>query len=206
MKNIKNTAITAVLGFALVATLAACTAPNDNVADPKPSGTSTSTPAPDNTSKPAMDIPVGTVVDPSTPLVDTQKAYALPDGTYVVVDKTQPLPESVVNDVTAKSSATVAVHGDGAEPSTLNDNAKARAEQKSAIQSTTGKKVIVAWDMVGFPTREASDSGVKVHFWMLDGVTGSPLLSSRAEAEAKIAEYLAGRTDAAEFSVVWATQ
>lgn len=42
---------------------------------------------------------VGAVVDPEAPLAHCQKAYAMPDGTFVVVDKDLPLPEAVQADL-----------------------------------------------------------------------------------------------------------
>ncbi len=66
---------------------------------PSPSPTPSSSPTPRPTASP---LPVGAVVTPGTPLVLTQKAYPLPNGTKVVVDAHLPLPPAVQADANAK--------------------------------------------------------------------------------------------------------
>lgn len=206
MKNLKNLVISGTVAIALVGSLAACTSGNNNDTAPKPTATTSApvasgTPAPGPSEAPKQEFPVGAVVDPETSLADTQRAFPLADGSYVVVDKNQPLPEPVQTQVTAESSATTVAHGDGTD---LSDNIiAARSATKGDIQSNTGKRVIVAWDTVGYIDFNATS---KSHFWALDGLPGYPLVASRAEAEAKIAEFVASQENPSEFTVIWAVQ
>ena len=107
-------------------------------------------PTPSATASAAVAYEVGAVVDPETVLPEGQKAYALPDGTYVVVEKDKPLPEAVQADLTAKGVAVVAAHPDG----TVDSNAAVEAMGKYTIDitRTTGKRPLIIWHIFGHPT------------------------------------------------------
>lgn len=161
-------------------------------------------PAPSAASSTAAAAPAaatGDVVAADATLSDTQTAYPMADGTFVAVDKNEPLPDAVLAQVNAEASAIAVQHGD-AMATDRSAGLQARGAAKVDFQRDTGKRVIIAWDTVGLPT---ADTVSPIHFWAID-MPGYPLVVDRAEAEAKIATYLATQDDAASYQVIWATQ
>lgn len=162
-------------------------------------GSVSAKPTPNASVSAAVAVEVGAVVDPETPLADGQKAYPLPDGTFIVVDKNLPLPEAVQADLTAKGEAVVAAHPDG----TVDSNAAVKAMGKYTIDitRTTGKRPLIVWYVYGYPT----SGGNKTYFYSISGGpgTGSDYYSDRAEVEAIVDGFMADPTNASEYVVVW---
>jgi hypothetical protein len=206
MKNLKNLVISGTVAIALVGSLAACTSGNDNDTAPKPTATTSApvasgTPAPGPSEAPKQEFPVGTVVDPETSLSDTQSAYPLADGSYVVVDQNQPLPENVQADVNARTSTTASASSDASNVAGRSEGLAARTATKSDVQQGTGKRVVVAWDTVGLPY---ADTTSPIHFWAVDGLPGYPLIVSRGEVQAKFDAFVATQDNPAEWVLVFA--
>lgn len=159
-----------------------------------------SKPTPSASSSVAVAYEVGAVVDPDAVLADGQKAYALPDGTFVVVDKDLPLPEAVQSDLTAKGEAVVAAHPDG----TVNTNEATQAMGKYTIDITrsTGKRAVIVWYRYGFPT---VDDAEKVYFYSISGGpgTGSDFYTDRSEVESIVNGFMADPTNASSYVLVW---
>lgn len=156
-------------------------------------------PTPSATASAAVAYEVGAVVDPETVLPEGQKAYALPDGTYVVVEKDKPLPEAVQADLTAKGVAVVAAHPDG----TVDSNTAVEAMGKYTIDitRTTGKRPLIIWHIFGHPTSGSE----KVFFYSISGGpgTGSDYYTDRAQVEAIVDGFMSDPEHASEYVVVW---
>lgn len=138
----------------------------------------------------------GATVDPETPLADGQKAYALPDGTYVVVDKTQPLPPAVQTDLNAKAATSLSGKNDGTNPEVIS---KATGEALSYTAKNTGKRVVLVVKVYGFATATQSS---KADFWAVMGADNSRH-TSKASAEAAVSNWLATADNAETYAVVW---
>lgn len=141
---------------------------------------------------------VGAAVEADALLAEGQKAYALPDGTYVVVDKAQPLPDAVQADLNAKTATKMVGHTDG----TVNnqENLAAMGQAVGEVAKTTGKRVIAVFKIFGYPT----SGGAKVNFYTIMGGPGaSTYYTVRADVEAAVNSWLATADNAETYAVVW---
>jgi hypothetical protein len=86
----------------LATTLAGCTPFSNGLSKEKPA-------AVEKTATPTTSFEAGAVVKADVKLPDTQKAYPMADGTFVVVDNTKPLPAPVVADVIAAAAPAAAL-------------------------------------------------------------------------------------------------
>jgi hypothetical protein len=127
-----------------------------------------------------------------------QRAYPLDDGTFVVVNKTEPLPAVVQADIDAKTAAVLAPQSD------VSNNANlvltAPGEASGHIAKNTGKRVIIAWLVRGYDGHAASPS----NFWFVSGGPDMTVhYSDRESAQAGIDAWLAGKEDASTYAVVF---
>ncbi len=132
------------------------------VATPTSSSAPSATPAPSSSPTPrptASPLPVGAVVTPGTPLVPTQKAYPLPNGTKVVVDAHLPLPPAVQADANAKVVAM------GLAVNKLSP--WAAWDLAAQLHLATGKHIIVVTQEFGYLLL---DQTTKATFWRPLGV------------------------------------
>jgi hypothetical protein len=198
--------IPTIFGITVIAALlTGCTAgPTDITPTTVPSATVAPMETP-VAEEPAAPVAPGTgdVVDAATAaeLKDAgegQCAYPLDDGTFVVVNKTEPLPAVVQADADAKSAATLAPLTDYS-----NDAKAARAgigQAQGYIAKNTGKRVILAWFMTAYDGAASS----KTSYWIVAGGPDQTVhYYSRGEAQAAIDAWLASKEDAATYAVVF---
>ena len=203
----KSTITTSVLGFAVVAALlTGCSAPAADLIPATPAKTAAAvepTEAPAEAPAAAA-TKTGDVVDAAQAKVilkagEGQRGYPMADGTFVVVTKTEPLPAAVQAEADAKSAATLTPFVD-----ILADEAGADAALGAAqlfIAKNTGKRVIIAWQALGYAT---SYDEVKTMKWSISGgPAAGVLLDDEAAARAAIDSFLAGRDNGSEYAVVY---
>ena len=146
----------------------------------------------------------GDIVDAATAAelkeaAEGQRGYPLDDGTFVVVNKNEPLPEAVQSDADTKTAATVAPFKNvTAQP----EGARSAVDQAQGyVAEHTGKRVIVAWLVHGYDSYAGNDD---TDFWT---VIGGPDITvhfyDRASAQAGIDAWLTGKEDAASYAVVF---
>ena len=126
-----------------------------------------------------------------------QRAYPMADGTYVVVTKDEPLPEAVHYDIEDKTNATLTPYRENSQ-----DRDAAMAQAQDYVAKNTGKQVILAWHVYGFddPSAEA-----KSEFWFIAGGPDSTAhYTAKADAQSAIDGWLAGKDDAATYTIVFA--
>lgn len=200
-KNITTT----VFGLTVIAALlTGCTAAPVEVKPTAPTATvaPSETPVAEEPAAPVAPV-TGDIVDEATAaeLKDAnegQRAYPLDDGTFVVVNKTEPLPPVVQADIDAKTAAVLAPQSD------VSNNANlvltAPGEASGHIAKNTGKRVIIAWLVRGYDGHAASPS----NFWFVSGGPDMTVhYSDRESAQAGIDGWLAGKDDAATYAVVF---
>lgn len=146
----KTTTITATLIVALSAALiSGCTPAGPEVIRPTaPAPTVTAEPTEEPTEAPEepAEIVVGGTVDEDTArelnreFKDTVSAYQLSDGSYVVIDREQPLPEPVKAEVGAKIDAT-------AESVSADPFHRGLTDSISSQQQATGRQIITVIEL-----------------------------------------------------------
>ncbi len=175
-------------------------APADPSATPAPP-TEEEPPAP-----PAPSIEVGQPVDATvadqlnTDSKSQFKGYAMPDGSYIVVDRKAPLPEPVQQDVNARGEA-VTQQFPRVEDATSGGAGSARSALTAEIGRQTGKQVILVTRMNGYDY----DGNPVTTYWTT-GAYRTPQTNtprSRDEVIALIDAFLAN-TDASNYVVAWA--
>lgn len=126
-----------------------------------------------------------------------QRGYPLDEGTFVVVNKLEPLPAVVQVDIDAKAAAFLVPRRDFSE--NVNVAMTAPGQAAIPIAKNTGKRVVVAWQVYGYDgfAEHPSES------WYING---GPEMGvhyySQAEAKAAVDAWLAGKEDAALYAVV----
>jgi hypothetical protein len=190
----------------IAALLTGCTAtPAETTPTTAPTATVAPTEAPVAEAPAAPVAPVtGDVVDAATAaeLKDAnegQRAYPLDDGTFVVVNKTEPLPAVVQADAEAKSAASLAPLTD------YNNDAKAAragiGQAQGYVAKNTGKRVIVAWQIHAL---ENTRSEVASDYWIVAGGPDQTVhYFSQAKAQSAIDGWLAEQEEAATYAVVF---
>lgn len=127
-----------------------------------------------------------------------QRGYPVDDGTFVVVNKNEPLPEVVQADIDVKAAAILAPVTD-VRGENLNRTLTEPPRVQSSVAKNTGKRVLVGWKAYGYRGFDENAS----HFWY---VTGGPEMSqhyfSREETRAAIDAWLATKEDASVYAVV----
>lgn len=163
------------------------------------------TPAPAETEEPsAPEVTVGAAVDAATAAEmngdkDGQyRAYAMPDGSNVVIDRTAPLPDAVQADVNSKGEALAQQYPNNTDIHTPNGQ-QAIGQQIGAITQATGKKVIMVIREAGY---DYSGNAITNYYPTGGGMAPDGTIRSRGELEAHINAFLSSR-NANEYVVVW---
>jgi len=198
----KSTTRTTVLGFAVVAglLLTGCSAGADTLIPTVPSdlGTETSAPAKPVNAPATGDIVDATIAAELKDAAEGQRGYPLDDGTFVVVNKNEPLPAVVQADIDAKAGAFLVPPRD--ITADINRSITAPGQAAIPIAKNTGKRVIVAWQVYGYHYNlEFAET-----FWMVSG--GTPMdvhYADQASAQSVIDGWLATKDDAATYAVVY---
>ena len=199
----KTTTITATLIVALSAALiSGCTPAGPEVIRPTaPAPTVTAEPTEEPTEAPEepAEIVVGGTVDEDTArelnreFKDTVSAYQLSDGSYVVIDREQPLPEPVKAEV----GATVDAKADSvaSDPVYAGVTDTIKAEQQS-----TGRKVIAVLQVSVFCT---SASETRTTAWKAVTAQGwSECFGGRDAAVAYAQQFVAGQDHPTSWEIV----
>lgn len=194
MRSFSHVAAVAVLVAAFG--LTACSAPSSDVAA-IPVATS-ATPA-------KATLAVGTVVDATTAqeigTSGTQRAYPMADGTFVVVDRGEPLPEAVQADIDAKAVMFSEEWGSDAQVTATSASLRAREKVIADASWGTGKRPILIFKMTAFDTAE---SETPTTFWMVNGAGPAPDTArrSREEMTAVVDDWLAQQDDPDAYVVI----
>ena len=174
---------------------AATTSSTDLLPTSKPAATATETSAATvwKTGDLVTDADVQTILKAG----NGQRAYPMSDGTFIVVTRTAPLPAAVQVDADAKAAAVIASWPDASAEGAV----EAYKEATGSFASSTGKRVIVVWDVVGYPST-ASES--KSTFWTITGeaASGGNVFVTRGEAQVAVDTFLSGRDNVAEYAVI----
>ncbi|MBF9337145.1 hypothetical protein G3N30_13260 [Microbacterium lacticum] len=192
----KRTAATTALAVGAVIALSACV-PGPG-ADAAP--TAMQTPTPTETT-PAYE--AGTVVDVVTATemnADREgqyRAYPMPDGTNIVIERTAPLPDAVQADVNSKGEALAQQYPKNTDIHTPRGQ-QAVGEQVGAITQATGKKVILVIRENGYDY----DGNAITNYYPTGQMGPDGTIRSKAELEANINAFLADK-NANEYVVVW---
>jgi hypothetical protein len=198
--------IPTIFGITVIAALlTGCTAgPSDTTPTTAPSATTAPTEAPVAPEPVAPVAPVtGDVVDEATAAAlkdanEGQRAYPLDDGTFIVVNKTEPLPAVVQAEIDVKSAVLLAPSTDATSNSNLLLTEPGKVQ--SLVAKNTGKRVLVAWRVHAFDGYDETATD----WWF---VSGGPAMTDhyadRASAQAGIDAWLAGKEDAATYAVVF---
>jgi hypothetical protein len=145
----------------------------------------------------------GDVIDAATAAelkdaAEGQRGYPLDDGTFVVVNKNEPLPAVVQADADAKSAAILAPSKDATSNSNLLLTEPPKVQ--SFVAKNTGKRVLVAWQVHAFHGYDESASD----WWF---VSGGPDMTAhypdQPSAQAAIDGWLATKEDAGIYAVVY---
>lgn len=148
----------------------------------------------------------GDIVDAATAAelkeaAEGQLGYPLDDGTFVVVNKNEPLPAAVQSDADAKTAATVAPFKNVTDQA--EDAVSAVDQAQGYVAKYTGKHVIVAWLVHGYDSYAGNAENYS-DFWT---ITGGPDITvhfyDRASAQAGIDAWLTGKEDASSYAVVF---
>ena len=178
--------------------LSGCAADIDIIPSVAPVVAATETPAAKAT------LTTGDIVDAATAAelksaAEGQRGYPLDDGTFVVVNKLEPLPAVVQADIDTKAAAFLVPLRDITDDVQVSLTAPGQAA--IPIAKNTGKRVIVAWQVHGFDGLSAE---VESYFWIVAG--GPDKMDhyySQAEAQAAVEAWLATQDDAATYAVVY---
>lgn len=194
--------------------IAGCT-----VDSPKPSESPTSAPsisAPANPTAspaptaseapPAPAAEVGAVVDQATAAElgkDTKgqlRGYPMPDGSYLVVDKSQPLPEPVQQDISRKGNdyASTYVADTGGQPNMLSD----RTKLMGSVEADTGKTAIL---VVKLDVYTSPDSSERTTTYFVNGRGPRPdgVNRNRDEITAFVNDWIAKQPNPNDYVVIW---
>lgn len=208
-----STTKTTTLAALVLAAGLALTACSNTPALPEPAETTpvevtpgtgeTVTPAPSET--PVADgFTTGQIVtEVPADLENSQRAFPLPDGTFVIVDRYEALPEAVQAAVQAQADATVGYQAGVTDYTAIEAQTAALNQAKSDIGRATGKNVIVVYRMVG----AVGCNGTGTDPWGFTGSSaqmfgGCAAWASQADALAAAQGYVNGREDANTYVIV----
>lgn len=139
-----------------------------------------------------------------TDLADSQRAFPLPDGTFVVVDRYEAVPDAVQAALNEQATASIPVTIDantvGAEQATDN----AAADMRTAATKATGKDVVVVYQLSGVG---ACDGAGGLNGWTYLGAKGSfhggcAVWGTRDAAVAGAQAYVASKADPTTYLIV----
>ena len=130
----------------------------------------------------------------------SQRAFPLPDGTFVMLDRYEPLPAGVQDILNAQATAAIPyVANSGNTEATSDQPFKDAAAFQSATSAATGKNVTVVFRAQGVE----GCNGTGHDPWTYTGATGAcTAFASAAEAQAAAEARVAGRSDANTYIVV----
>ena len=151
-----TTRITAIAGLVLAAGLAltACTAgpvdePTETVTtDPGPTETVTETVPPEPEPTPGYETGAIITTEPAD-LPPSQKAFPLPDNTFVIVDRYEPLPVGVQDILNTEATDAISWNPNPTTPSEQNAVTDQALAFRSQVSAATGKNVIVVFRVNG---------------------------------------------------------
>ena len=140
-----TTKITTIAGLVLAAGLAltACTSgPVD-----EPTGTvTTESPKSTKSTKSPPGYETGTILTTEpTDLPPSQKAFPLPDSTFIIINQDEPLPVGVQEVLNAQATDAISWNPNPTTPSEQNAAASQALAFRSPVSAATGKKVIVVY-------------------------------------------------------------
>lgn len=203
MSTTKTTTFAALVLAAGLALTACSNTPAESPAPTAPVVEQTEAPeptAPVETEAPVVEAPkTGDIVTAApADLEPSQKAFPLADGTFVIVDRYEPLPDTVQAAVQATAEQGTANVGTGYNA--VND---ANQAVKSEIVQATGKNVVLVYRMIG----AEGCNGTGANPWGFTGSSadmfgGCASWASQADALAAAQQYVAGREDANTFVIV----
>jgi len=208
MNTLKTTTLAAlVLAAGLV--LSGCSSTPDVTATSTPSITVTDPAvAPDETPTAETQAPVEVPAPKTgdifavapTDLAVSQRAFPLPDGTFVMLDRYEPLPAGVQDILNAQATAAIPyVPNSGNTQGTLDQPFKDAQAFQSATSAATGKNVTVVFRLQGYGGCNGSGQDP----WTFTGASGDcTAFASAAEAQAAAEARVAGRSDAGTYIVV----
>lgn len=127
-------------------------------------------------------------------MAGSQRAYPMADGSFVVVDRGEPLPEAVQADIDAKAVAFSEAWGSDAQSAATSASLRAREKVMADASGGTGKRPILILKMTAYETAEAE---MPTTFWMVNGAGPAPdaVRRSREEMTAIVNEWLAQQDD-----------
>jgi len=147
----------------------------------------------------------GQVVDAGTDVAKDQRVYPLPDGTHIVVTKTEPLPDAVQADLNAKATSAVPMR----DAPKLGNAGEFEATwaalggvQADAIRST-GKRVILVVQFIGWPLEPGEGDWDKIPFWNVMGGPNGNGIITRGEVVQRIDAFLAEADAPETYAVIW---
>lgn len=182
----------------------------DNNAGPTPSPTSSSqpanpseSPAPVESETPAapVEVEAGQVVDAGTAKTlaaeskGRYKGYAMPDGSYLVVDKQAPLPEPVQDAVDARAVTVQSQNPDVG----VGDPVRAGSQLQSQLTGETGKNVILITHSLG---RDSPDSAPRTVYLVFGAGAMKGNMSSLGEAQAVAQGHINSQSNPSEWAIV----
>jgi hypothetical protein len=130
------------------------------------------------------------------------RGYPMPDGSYLVVDRSAPLPEPVQEDINKKGAAaiepTLGSPKDSVSPAALSNRQKVMGE----VEALTGKDVVFGLRVTTFATAEAT---TPTTWYIFNGPFRSPEPNypTREGAEAAVNEWLASQPNPDDIVVMW---
>lgn len=163
-----------------------------------PSASATPTPTPTNPT-------VGSVVD-SQEAADINRdsqgqfrAYAIPDGTNVVIDKTSPLPDAVQADVNRQGAeyANTYVADVGG-----NEMLRDRTSLMGHVAYNTGKRTIMVVRLDTYLTADA-ETRTTNYFYNGSGPKPDGVFRNREQIVQNLHEWLAAQPNPNDFAVIW---
>jgi len=124
----------------------------------------------------------------------------MPDGTYLVVDRSQPLPQPVQQDISAKGRAYAStyVEDGGGNPNMLTD----RTKLIGTVEADTGKKAIL---VVKLDVFESPDAAERTTTYFVNGRGPQPdgVNRDRDQIATIVADWLAQQPNPDEYVVIW---
>ncbi len=138
-----------------------------------------------------------------TDLEPSQRAFPMPDGTFVIVDRYEPLPEGVQAAVQATAEAIVTYTPGVTDYTGIEAQTATITQAKSDIGRATAKNVVVVYRLVG----ATGCNGTGTDPWGFTGSSshmfgGCAAWATQSEALAAAQGYVNGREDANTFVIV----
>lgn len=168
------------------------------------------TPAPSQTEEPpAPEVTVGTNVDAATAAelnADSKgqyRGYAMPDGSFIVVDKTAPLPEAVQQDVNSKGQNYSSQFGSDPREGVSQQALSERGSIISEVSRNTGKRAILVLQVSGYAN---PDDASPTTFYITNGSGPQPVsgaFMNREEITQYVNDWLAQQSNPNDYVVIW---